>query len=206
MPSLQEDVDQGVKRQPASTITHASYTPDHTPNDQSSSQVEIIEEQPSPAATLPSTTSEAPQDVPSSLQSEAERDRAQQPSSTVVQPSIAVFQPDQERVSEDSAQPPPNDMQTQLQSLHQVYRENNHPSSTVRQASIQADQHVDDNSSLLSARQPDSSNLLQSTEVQQPADMSASLNDHQFANQPSSTIPLQSLEDAQQPHDDTASI
>ena len=78
--------------------------------------------------------------------------------------------------------------------------------SIVTQASIQADQPADDNSSLTSARQPDSSHLLQSTEVQQPADMSASLNDQQGANQPSSTIPLQSLEDAQQPHDDMGSI
>ena len=68
------------------------------------------------------------------------------------------------------------------------------------------DQPADDNSSLTSARQPDSSNLLQSTDVQQPDDMSASLNNHQGDNQPSSAIPLESLEDAQQPYDDMGSI
>ena len=74
--------------------------------------------------------------------------------------------------------------------------------SAVTQASIQVDQPAYEGSSLTTARQPDSSHLLQSTEVQQPVDMSASLNNHQGADQPSSTIPLQSLEDAQQPHDD----
>ena len=78
--------------------------------------------------------------------------------------------------------------------------------SIVTQASIQADQPADDNSSLSSARQPDSRHLLQSTEVQQPADMSSNLNDHQGANQPSSTIQIQSLEEAQHPHDDMGSI
>mgnify|MGYP001792706301 CR=1 FL=1 len=62
--------------------------------------------------------------------------------------------------------------------------------STVTQASIQADQPADDNSSLTSARQPDSSHLLQSTEVQQPADISVSLNNHRGDNQPSSTIQI----------------
>ena len=78
--------------------------------------------------------------------------------------------------------------------------------SIVTQGSRQADQPADESSSLTTPGQPDSSHLLQSTEVQQPADMSASLNNHQGANQPSSTIPLQSLEDAQQPHDDIGSI
>ena len=78
--------------------------------------------------------------------------------------------------------------------------------SIVTQASIQVDQPADDSSSLTSARQPDSSHLLQSTDGQQPADMSASLNDHQGGHQPSSTIQLQSLEDAQQLHDDIGSI
>ena len=68
--------------------------------------------------------------------------------------------------------------------------------STVTQASIQADQPTDNSSSLTSARQPDSSHLLQSTDVQHPADMSVNLSDQQGGNQPSSTIPLQSLEDA----------
>ena len=97
-------------------------------------------------------------------------------------------------------------MDTQLQSNQPGESGNNQPSSTVTQASIHADQPAGDNSSLTSARQPDSSHLLQSTEVQKPADMSASLNNQQGGNQPSSTIPLQSLEDAQQPHDDISSI
>ena len=78
--------------------------------------------------------------------------------------------------------------------------------SAVTQASIQVDQPAYEGSSLTTARQPDSSHLLQSTEVQQPADMSASLNDQQGAHQPSSTIQLQSRENAQQPHDDMGSI
>ena len=97
-------------------------------------------------------------------------------------------------------------MATQLQPNQSGESGNNQRSSTFTQASIQADQPAEDNSSLTSARQPDSSHLLQSTEVQQPADMSSSLNNQQGVNQPSSTIQLQSLEDAQQPHDDMGSI
>ena len=160
-------------------------------------------------------------DIQSSLQSEAERDRAQQPSSTVAQPSIAVFQPDEESITQDSAQPPANHTQAQLRYLQQDGRENMdtqlqpnqsgeseniQPSSTVTQASIQADQPADDNLSLTSARQPDSSHLLQSTEVQQPADMPASLNDQQDATQPSSTLWLQSHEATEQLHKDAGSI
>ena len=210
MPSLQQNVDQGVAQQPVSTITQASFSRDQQRDDQIASQVPTIEfeEQPSPAATHPSTTSAAPHDMRSSMQGETENDRAQQPSSTVAQPSIAVIQP-----TEGGSMPQvsgqrltPNHMQAQFQYNQQADSSNNQPSSTVTQASIQADQPADDYSSLTSARQPDSSHLLQSTEVQQPADMSASLNDQQGANQPSSTIPLQSLEDAQQPHDDMGSI
>ena len=131
------------------------------------------------------------------------RDRTKQPTSTVAQPSIAVIPPDEESITHDSAQPPANHAQAKLQSLQQDGSENmdtqfqyhqlknsgnNQPSSTVTQASIQANQPADDNSSLTSVRQPDSSQLLQSTDVQQPADMSASLNDQQGDNQPSSTI------------------
>ena len=170
-----------------------------------SSQVQAIEEQPSPAATHPSRTSA---DIRSSMRSEAERERAYQPSSTVEQPFIAVLQP-----AEDGSMPQvsgqrltPNHMQAQFRYNQRADSRNNQPSSTVTQASIQADQPADDNSSLTSARQPDSSHLLQSTEVQQPADISVSLNNHQGDNQPSSTIPLQSLEDAQQPLDDMGSI
>ena len=46
------------------------------------------------AATPPSTMSAAPHAIPSSLQSEAVRDRTQQPTSTVARPSIAVIPPD----------------------------------------------------------------------------------------------------------------
>ena len=210
MSSRQQNVDQGIAQQPVSTITQASFSRDQQRDDQIASQVPTIEfeEQPSPAATHPSTTSAAPHDMRSSMQGETENDRAQQPSSTVAQPSIAVLQP-----AEDGSMPQvsgqrltPNHMQAQFQYNQQAERRNKQPSSTVTQASIQADQPADDNSSLTSARQPDSSHLLQSTEVQQPADMSASLDNLQGANQPSSTIPLQSLEDAQQPHDDMGSI
>ena len=77
--------------------------------------------------------------------------------------------------------------------------------SNVTQAYIQADQSADDNSSLSSVRQPDSRNLLRSTEVQQPADMSASLNDQQGANQPSSTYTQVSIQ-ADQPADNDTYI
>ena len=133
------------------------------------------------AAIPPLAISAEPQDIPSSLQSEVVEDRAQQPSSTLARPFIAVFQPDEQSITQDSAQPPANHMQDNLKSLQQDGSENmdtqlqsnqldnsgnNQPSSTVTQASIQADQPADDNSSLTSARQPDSSHLLQSTEVQ----------------------------------------
>ena len=210
MLSLQQDVDQGVAQQPVSTITQASFSRDQQRDDQIASQVPTIEfeEQPSPAATHPSTTSAAPHDMRSSMQGETENDRAQQPSSTVAQPSIAVIQPTEggSMPQVSGQRPMPNHMQAQFQYNQQADSGNNQPSSTVTQASIQADQPADDNSSLTSARQPDSSHLLQSTEVQQPADISVSLNNHQGDNQPSSTIPLQSLEDAQQPHDDMGSI
>ena len=188
MPSLHQDVDQNVAQQPASTVTQASISPDQQGDGQIASQVRLIEEQPSTAAN-PSTTSAEPQDIPSSLHSETERDRAQQPLSTVAQQSIAVFQPDEESITQDSAQPSGNHTQAQILSLQQDGSENmdtqlqsnqldnsgnNQPSSTVTQASIQADQPADDNSSLTSARQPDSSHLLQSTEVQQPSDVSKS--------------------------------
>ena len=210
MPSLQQAVDQGVAQQPVSTVAQTSISADQRRDDQMCSQVQAIEfaEQPSPAATRPITTPAAPHNTPSSLRSEAERERAYQPSSTGEQTSIAVLQP-----AEDGSMPQepgqrltPNNMQAQFRSNQQADSRNNQPSSTVTQTSVQADQPADDNSSLTSARQPDSSHLLQSTEVQQPADMSASLNDRQGDNQPSSTIPLQSLEDAQQPHDDMGSI
>ena len=212
MPSLQQNVDQGVAQQPVSTVTQASFSRDQQRDDQIASQVPTIEfeEQPSPAATHPSTTSAAPHDMRSSMQGETENDRAQQPSSTVAAPSIAVIQPTEggSMPQVSGQRPMPNHMQAQIQYNQQADSSNNQPSSTVAQASIPADQPADDdNFSLISARQPDSSHLLQSTEVQQPADMSASLNyQQQGAFQPSSTIPLQSLEDAQQPHDDMGSI
>ena len=110
-------------------------------------------------------------------------------------------------MSQDVEQSPANHIQAQFRSNQQADSRNIQPSSTVMQASIQADQPADDdNFSLTSARLPDSSYLLQSTEFQQPADMSASLNDQQGANQPSSTIQLQTLEDTQQPNDDMGSI
>ena len=217
----QQDVPASAAQQSASPVTQGSISQDQSQDNQSSSQAQSIDDQQSPAATHLTTRSVVQYDIPSSLQSEAERDRAQQPSSTVAQLSIAVFQPEEESITQDSAQPSGNHIQTQLrylqqdgsenmvtqlQSIQPGERRNNQPSSTVTQASIPADQPADDNSSLRSARQPDSSHLLQSTGVQQPADMSASLNDHQFGNQPSSTIPLQSLEDTQQPHDDIGSI
>ena len=200
MPSLQQNLDQGVAQQPVSTVTQASFSQDQLRDDQTGSQIPTIEveEQPSPT-----TMSAAPHDIPSSLQSEAARDRAQRPSSTVAHPSNAVIQPDEESISQDSAQPQPNCMQAQFRSNRQADSRNIQPCSTITQASIQTDQPADDNSSLTSARQPDSSQLLLSTEVQQPADMSTSLNNHQAANQPSSAIPL---EHAQQPHDDMGSI
>ena len=80
----------------------------------------------------------------------------------------------------------PNHMQAQFQYNQRADIGNDQPSSTVTQPSLQADQPADDNSSLTSARQPDSSDLLQSTEVQHPADMSANLNDHQGDDQPAS--------------------
>ena len=49
MPSLHQNVDQGVAQQPVSTITQASR--DQRRDDQLSSQIPTIEEQPSPAAT-----------------------------------------------------------------------------------------------------------------------------------------------------------
>ena len=205
MPS-QPDVPPSASQQPASTVLQGSISQGQPEDDQPSSQIETFEEQTSPAATHPVTMSAAPHDIPSSLQSEALRDGAHQPTPTVLHPSNAVIQPDAESISQDSAQPQPNCMQAQSRSNRQADSRNIQPCSTITQASIQADQPVDDNSSLTSARQPDSSHLLQSTEVQQPADMSVSLNNHQGDNQPSSTIPLQSLEDAQQPHDDMGSI
>ena len=228
MQSLQQDVGQGVAQQPVSTITQASYSRDQRRDDQIASQVQTIAEQPSTAATHPSTISAAPHDIPSSLRSETENIRAQQPSSTVAQPIIAAIHTDEESISHESAQPPPNHTQAQIQYLQQhdsdlvqstevqqpAYMSvilndqqgTNQPSSTVTQASIQAVLPADDNPSLTAARQPDSSHLLQSTEVQHPGDMSSSLNDHQSGYQPSSTIPFLSLEDAQQPHDDIGSI
>ena len=205
-PSFQ-DTAQSIAQPPASGITEASIPPDQQRDDYIASQVQTIEEQPSPAATHPSTISAAPHDVPPSLLSEAEKDRAQQLSSTVAQSSIAVFQPDEESMSKDSAQPPANHMQGQLKFLHLPGGSgNNQPSSTVTQASISADQPADYNSSRISARQPDSSHLLQSTEVQLPANMSASLNDQQDDNQPSSTLWLQSHEATEQLHKDAGSI
>ena len=173
VPSLQQDVDEGVAQEPVSTATQAS----------------------------------TPHGIPTSLQSEAERDRAQQPSSTVPQPSIYASQHAEESMSQVMWQfPSPSRLDPELQYNQPGESENNQASSTATQAYIQADQPADANFSLTSARQPDSSHLLQSTDVQQPADMSASLNDQQGANQPSSTIPPQSLEDAQQPHDDMGSM
>ena len=49
MPSLHQNVDQGVAQQPVSTITQASR--DQRRDDQIASQIPTIEEQPSPAAT-----------------------------------------------------------------------------------------------------------------------------------------------------------
>ena len=47
---------------------------------------------------------------------------------------------------------------------------------------------------------------MQSTEVQQPVDLSANLNDQQSDNQPSSTNQHQSHEDAQPPYDDAGGV
>ena len=141
------------------------------------------------------------------MQGETENDGAQQPSSTVEQPSIAVLQSAEDRsVPQVSGQRlTPSNMQAHLQ-YHQLDNSENHqPASTVTQFSIPADQPADDNPSLTSARQPDSSHLLQSTEVQQPADMSASLNDQQGANQPSSTI-IQASIQTDPPADDNPSL
>ena len=119
MPSRQQNLDQGVAQQPVSTVTQASFSRDQQRDDQPAFQVPTFEfeEQPSPAATHLSTTSAAPQDIPSSMQGESANDRAQQPSSTVAQPVIAVLRP-----AEDGSIPQvsgqrltPNHMQAQCQ-------------------------------------------------------------------------------------------
>ena len=51
MLSLQQNVDQGVAQQPGSTNTQAYFSRDQRRDDQLSSQIPTIEEQPSPAAT-----------------------------------------------------------------------------------------------------------------------------------------------------------
>ena len=175
--------------QPSNTVPQASIQVDE-PADESTSLTSA--RQLDSSHLLQSTEVQQPADMSASIN---DRQGGNQPSSTTPLQLLQALE-----------QPPPTHTQVKLQYHHLDNSGNNQPSSTVTEVSIQADQPADDNSVLTSARQPDSSHLLQSAEVQQPADMSSSLNAHQDANQPSSTILLQSREDAQQPHDDMGSI